>query len=199
MGTPVGQGALAHRTHIVPGNSIRAPGSPSNFAQASLHSGALRPTTAATMRTIHIKRQLNAPIERVFELLSDHAGYTRFPGVRAAQLTRMGREERNGVGAVREITLGGAWFEEEITAFARPHRLGYRILRSRPPIEHPGGLITLSANAQGCMAEWTSTFRITVPLIGGLLTRIAAKQMSRGFAAVLKQAEQIAQGEAEAA
>ena len=151
------------------------------------------------MRTIHIQRQLNAPIERVFALLADHAGYTRFSGVRVAKLTRMGREERNGVGAVREITLGGAWFEEEITEFQRPHRLGYCILRSRPPIEHPGGLITLSANEQGCLAEWTSTFRIAVPVIGGLLTRIAVKQMSRGFAAVLKQAEQIARAEVEAA
>lgn len=144
------------------------------------------------MQTIHIRRQLNAPIERVFDLLADHAGYTRFPGVRSAKLTREGKQTRNGTGAVREIDLGSAWFEEEITDFERPTRLGYRILRSRPPIEHRIGLITLSPTANGCEAVWTSTFRIAIPLIGPLLTWFAVKQMSRGFSAVLKAAEQAA-------
>lgn len=144
------------------------------------------------MRTIHIRRQLQAPIEGVFDLLADHAGYTRFPGVRSAKLTRVGAADPNGTGAVREIDLGSAWFEEEITDFERPHRLGYKILRSRPPIEHRIGLITLRPTPEGCEVEWVSTFRIRVPVIGPLLTWIAVKQMSRGFSSVLKASERLA-------
>lgn len=148
------------------------------------------------MRTIQIKRQIKAPIEPVFELLSDHAGYSRFAGVRSAKLTKPGNTDRNGIGAVREIDLGNAWFEEAITEYQYPYRLAYRIIRSRPPIDHKGGLITLTATEDGCLAEWTSTFRITLPVIGGLMTWIAVKQMSRGFAAVLKACERLAREQA---
>ncbi|MBD8525966.1 SRPBCC family protein [Pseudomarimonas arenosa] len=144
------------------------------------------------MRTIHVTRQLNSPIDHVFDLLADHAGYTRFPGVRAARVTRAGQSDRNGLGAVRVIDLGNAWFEEEIIEFEPPTRLGYLILRSKPPMEHQGGRITLTANEQGCLAEWTSTFRISVPVAGPLLTWFAVKSISRGFAAVLKTVERLA-------
>lgn len=145
----------------------------------------------AQFRTIFVQRNLFASARGVFDILADHAGYTRFPGVRSAIVTKPGRDDPNGLGAIREIFLGTAWFREEITAFEPPHRLEYRILESRPPIEHLIGRLTLRDREHGCSVEWLSTFRITTPLVGGLMTRIAQGQMSKGFVKALQTCERL--------
>lgn len=136
--------------------------------------------------------------ERAFDMMADHAGYVNFPGVRSARVTKPGTTEPNGFGAVREVKLDGAWVKEEITVFERPRRLGYRIIKSRPPIEHEGGLIELTPTADGVHVRWTSTFRVKVPLVGGLLTRIAARRMTRLFARGLAVGEERARAAAAA-
>lgn len=141
------------------------------------------------MRTIRVERSLKASAERVFEVLADHAGYAAFPGILSSKVTRPGTDEPNGVGAIRLIHMKGAWFEEEITVFERPRQLGYRIVKSRPPIEHRGGLVELTPTATGCDVRVTSTFRITTPVVGGLLTWIAARKITRLFGDALAQVD----------
>lgn len=143
----------------------------------------------AAMRTIQVRRTLRAPADRVFDVLADHAGYAKFDGVRSAALVRPGASEPNGVGALREIRIGSARFEEEITVFERPTRMEYRIVRSRPPIAHELGRIVLTPVDGGVDVEWTSIFRVALPLIGGLATAIAARRMTKGFAATLAAVE----------
>lgn len=124
------------------------------------------------MRTVVVKREIKAPIEQVFEALSDHGAYVRFSGIRKAVLLRPGRSEKNGVGAVRriEVESGLIWFEEEITAFERPGRMDYKIQRSQPALRHQGGSIRLHSTAGGTQVLWTSTFEMTPPLGQDLLT-----------------------------
>jgi hypothetical protein len=150
------------------------------------------------MRTIRVERTMKITAERAFDMMADHAGYTAFPGVRSAKVTRPGTTEPNGLGAIREVALSGAWVEEEITVFERPRRLGYKILRSKPPIEHEGGLIELTPTADGVHVVWTSTFRVKVPLIGWLLTAIAARQMTSLFTRGLAIGEERARAAAAA-
>lgn len=144
------------------------------------------------MRTIHVVRHCQVPCAALFAEIADHEGYVRLPGVRACRLTQVGEVDRNGIGAIREVDLGLAWFREAITAFDPPHRLEYRILASRPPIEHRLGRIELQSTAEGCQATWISTFRITTPWLGGLLTGLAQVQMSRAFARALAAFERLA-------
>ena len=138
------------------------------------------------MQTIVVKRTIKAPIEKVFDLISDHEGYRNFPGVRDAVLVKKGRPDKNGVGAIREIDAGTAWFREEITAYQRPSRMDYKIIKSRPPIEHQGASVQLEKTTEGTTVTWSSTLRIRIPLIGGLITRLMAPQLSKAFAGTLK-------------
>jgi len=138
------------------------------------------------METINIKRTIPAPIDQVFELLSNHAGYSDFPGVKEAKLLQEGRSEPNGLGAIRRIGLGAVWFEEDITAFERPTRMDYRIKRSRPPIDHEGGSIQLRETDAGTEVTWTSTFRVKIPLLGRFLTPGAARMGEKAFGGMLK-------------
>lgn len=133
------------------------------------------------MRTIRIERSLKVSAERAFEVFADHAGYASFPGIESAEVTSPGVTEPNGVGAIRRIGVTGAWFEEEITLFERPHKLGYRIIKSRPPIEHRGGLVELTPTATGCDVVLTTTFRIAIPVLGRVLTPLVARRMAKLF------------------
>lgn len=141
------------------------------------------------MQTIVVKRTIKAPIEKVFDLLSDHANYKDFPGVKDSELVKKGKPHKNGVGAVREIDAGTAWFREEITAYERPVRMDYLITKSRPPMEHKGGSVRLEATAEGTEVTWSSTLRIRIPLIGGLVTRLVAPQLAKAFAGTLKNVD----------
>jgi hypothetical protein len=58
------------------------------------------------MRTLTVIRSIPAPPERVFDLISDHAGYVRFRGIRRSELLREGRPPPNGVGAIRRVLIG---------------------------------------------------------------------------------------------
>jgi uncharacterized protein YndB with AHSA1/START domain len=141
------------------------------------------------MKTITVRRTIKAPIERVFDVIADHANYQDFPGIKASKLVREGKTEKNGVGAVREIDAGKAWFQEEITAYERPRRLDYLIVKSRPPLEHQGGSVRLESTPEGCAVTWTTTVGVKLPLIGGLLDRLLVPQLERGLAGTLKHIE----------
>lgn len=144
------------------------------------------------MSTIRVERQLEAPIEGVFEILTDHAAYDRFRGIRYAELLRPGDSERNGVGALRRIKLGPLDFEEEITAFERPTRMDYVIRKLNVPFEHDGGSIRLEPRDGGTHALWTSTFRIPVAVIGGPSEAAIKTALGNGFARLLKASARLA-------
>lgn len=122
-----------------------------------------------------------------FELLADHANYHRFPGITRSELLKDGEPSPNGVGAVRRVALGDIVLTEEITGYAPPERLAYRITASKPvKVVHDGGLIEMTAVPEGTRIRWRSTFKLKIPLIGWFVTRRAARQFDRGFREVLQ-------------
>lgn len=141
------------------------------------------------MHTIVVERTINAPIEKVFALLSDHANYSQFPGVTASSLLEEGQPDRNGLGALRRIETPKGWFEERITAFESPRRFDYLITRTSLPLEHQGGSVRCEQTAAGTHVIWTSIVRVKVPLIGGLLTRLAAPTLGKAFGSMLKDVD----------
>jgi len=141
------------------------------------------------MKTITVTRTLKAPIEKVFDAIADHANYKQFPGIKDSKLVKEGKPDKNGVGAVREIDAGKAWFQEEITAYERPRRLDYLIVKSRPPLEHKGGSVRLEPSGSGCTVTWSTTVGVKIPLLGGLIDRLMLPQLERGLAGTLKHIE----------
>lgn len=69
------------------------------------------------MFRIHVERVLGKDIDTVFEAISDHARYVRFPGVSKSLLIEEGRDEKNGTGALRIIGAGRLELTERITRF----------------------------------------------------------------------------------
>jgi hypothetical protein len=142
------------------------------------------------MRTVGVTRSIPAPVEPVFDLLADHAGYERFRGIRASELMREGDPPPNGVGALRKVLIGPLRFEEEITAYERPSRLEYLIVRINSPYVHDGGRILLQEMSGWTRVDWTSAFRVPGPLAGPQ-ERIWAYALARGFRRVLEDVERM--------
>lgn len=141
------------------------------------------------MQTVVVKRRIKAPAEEVFERLTDHAGYGRFPGIRWARRVRTGHPEPNGTGALRVVDGGVFRFHEEITGFDRPHRMNYRIVKAWPPAEHQGGRIELQPQGQSTEVVWTSTFSAPWPVIGGVSERVLARIVRLIFTGILRHVE----------
>ncbi len=143
-------------------------------------------------RSINLERRLDAPPAAVFEVLTDHARYDRFDGIRRAEVIEQGDPAPNGLGAVRRIWIGPLRFEEKMTAFEPPSGFDYLITRVNIPFRHEGGSIRLTADGDGTRAVWTSSFEIPIPVVGGLLDRIFATRLERGFGATLERSAELA-------
>jgi uncharacterized protein YndB with AHSA1/START domain len=141
------------------------------------------------MGAIRLERTLRAPIDGVFDLISDHADYKSFRGVTSSELTRPGDVEPNGAGAVRRIAIGPIAFEEEITAFERPVRMDYLIRRVNLPLVHDGGRMMLEPTVEGTRVLWVSTFGVPLRFVGEPLGGLMAASLRFGFASMLAQIE----------
>lgn len=141
------------------------------------------------MKTIEVKRTIRAPIEQVFDQLTDLANYEAFPGVHRTRFVKEGQTEKNGVGAIREVDAGVFWLQEEILSFERPHRMDYRIRKSRPGIRHESGRMQLKQTAGGTEVTWTSTFAVPLPLVAGLAEQVGGKLSELMFAAILRHVD----------
>ena len=141
------------------------------------------------MPTIHVERTISAPIDAVFEAISDHERYAEFPGIKFAEITREGGSERNGLGALRRIRTFGVTFVEEIVRFERPARMDYVIREVNVPMVHESGTMELEETDAGTKVVWISTYHVTTPVVGGLLGAITARVTTIGFGRLLAGVE----------
>lgn len=144
------------------------------------------------MFRIKVERLLNKPIEEVFQFLADHENYSKFPGVDKSELLEHGRDEKNGLGALRKVVLGSICLEERITAFERPVRLNYLIEKSKPlPFLHDLGDIQLTKEGSKTRVIWISEGHINIPILGNIFfDKLINKQGAAGFVKALKWIEE---------
>jgi uncharacterized protein YndB with AHSA1/START domain len=143
------------------------------------------------MQTARMAITFDVPIELVWEVLTDYAGYARFPGVAAARVLKPGHEQPAGVGAIREVEQAGSVFIEEIVEFEPPRMLAYKIVSSRPiPIAHEIGRVRLTPRGGRTELEWETTAALDVPLIGSLFAYPMRLIIQRSFGHILRWLKQ---------
>jgi uncharacterized protein YndB with AHSA1/START domain len=107
-----------------------------------------------------------APIETVWDKLSDHVGMSQWgPGI-TVTMDRLGTDDPNGVGAVRRIASPGPGPDivEEVVTFEAPHVLGYKALSGTP---FPGyaGEVRLTEAGAGTHISYTISSTASFPLV----------------------------------
>ena len=133
-------------------------------------------------------RQVAAPPEIVFDVLTDHRRYTEITSLRKAELEREGEPEPNGVGAIRVLTVAGPPMREEIIAYERPFRFSYTILSGLPVRDHVG-TVELEPKDGGTEITYAVKTTPTIPLAGPVFMAVLKKAIRDLIGGVSKESE----------
>jgi Polyketide cyclase / dehydrase and lipid transport len=102
------------------------------------------------MASFTLRASIAAPIDVVFDVLTDHRGYVDITALRSSTLEREGDPAPNGVGAIRALRLVGPPIREQVTAFDRPRLFAYKMLSGAPVQTHTA---TVELLTQGSRTE----------------------------------------------
>jgi uncharacterized protein YndB with AHSA1/START domain len=141
------------------------------------------------MASFTYERQVAAPPEIVFDVLTDHRRYTEITPLRRAELEREGEPAPNGLGAIRALSaLPGPPMREEVIAYEPPHRFSYTILSGLPVRDHIG-TVELSPSGAGTKIVYAIHTTPTLPA-GGFAVVAVLKQAIKGLlGGVAKESE----------
>jgi len=143
-----------------------------------------------TTVSVRVVVQVNAPVERVFDAVSDHETFLRTDDGTITKIVRPGDSERNGLGCLREVRAGvRGRYLEEITAWERPTSFEYQIRETSLPLRHFGSRIVFTAKGSATEVEWTSRFEIRIPILGRFLVRKAERGFTKVFTNLLLAAK----------
>lgn len=118
------------------------------------------------MASFRLERQIAAPPETVFDVLTDHRRYAELTALRRSELEREGEPPPNGVGAVRLLAAVGPPLREEVIAYERPRRFSYQLLSGLPSRDHVG-TAELTPAGDGTHLVYAVRMDPTVPVLGG--------------------------------
>lgn len=140
------------------------------------------------MASFKYVRQVAAPPEIVFDVLTDHRRYSEITSLRKAELEREGEETPNGVGAIRVLTVAGPPMREEVIAYERPNRFAYKILSGLPVRDHVG-TVELQPSGAGTEVVYAVKTTPTIPLAGAAFMLVLKKAIRDLLGGVAKESE----------
>lgn len=131
------------------------------------------------MASFTLVREINAPPETVFEILTDHRRYSELTPLRKSVLEREGEPAPNGIGAIRKLTAVGPALREEVIAYEPPSRFSYTLLSGLPVRDHVG-TVELTPDTGGTKMVYAVRTQPTIPVVGGVVVA-AVKQGVKGL------------------
>jgi uncharacterized protein YndB with AHSA1/START domain len=136
-----------------------------------------------------LTRTTTAPIETVFDSLTDHRGIADYVwAVRRSTLDREGVPAPNGVGAIRRIEAVGPPIVEEIIDYSRPTRYAYKMLSGAPVRDHVGTVELREAGA-GTEVSWHLRSTPKIPGSNWLLSAVLHRVIGELLKGAVKAAE----------
>lgn len=117
------------------------------------------------MASFTLFREVNAPPEVVFDVLTDHRRYADITRLRKSTLEREGNPAPNGVGAIRVLAAVGPPIREEVVVYEQPRRFSYKVLSGLPLRDHLG-TVSLEPSDGGTKVTYALKAIPTVPFAG---------------------------------
>jgi uncharacterized protein YndB with AHSA1/START domain len=140
-----------------------------------------------------LMREIAAPPEVVFDVLTDHRAYSQLTPLRKSELEQRGEPDPNGVGAIRKLTAVGPPMREEVIAFERPARFSYKVLSGLPVRDHVG-TVSLEPNGAGTKVTYALRATPTVPFAGAVVMLAIKRAITQLLNGVSAEAERRAVG-----
>lgn len=135
------------------------------------------------MASFTFVREVKAPPETVFDVLTDHRRYAEITPIRRSELEREGEPAPNGVGAIRVLSSVGPPLREETIVYEPSHRFSYKLLSGAPLRDHVG-TVGLEPQGEGTRVTYAVRTQPTVPVVGGVavaVARFGVKQLVDGI------------------
>jgi uncharacterized protein YndB with AHSA1/START domain len=140
------------------------------------------------MASFRYEREVAAPPETVFEVLTDHRRYAEITPLRKSALERQGEPAPNGVGAVRVLSVAGPPLREEVIAYEPPERFSYKLLSGLPVRDHVG-TVELTASGAGTKVVYAVRTTPTVPVAGGAVVAVLKLGVGQLLDGIAKESE----------
>lgn len=140
------------------------------------------------MASFTLLREVAAPPEVVFDVLTDHRRYSELTPLRRSALEREGDPAPNGVGAIRVLSAVGPPMREEVIAYERPRRFSYKVLSGLPVRDHVG-TASLEAAGDGTRVTYALRTTSTIPFAGGVVMLVLKRAISQLLDGVSAEAE----------
>lgn len=140
------------------------------------------------MASFTFTREIDAPAQTVFEVLTDHRRYTELTPLRKAELEREGEADVNGVGAIRRLTAVGPPMREEVIAYEAPSRFSYTVLSGLPVRDHVGTVELSGADGRTTMVYAVRT-QPTLPVVGFAVLAVIKQGIKGLIDGVAKESE----------
>lgn len=137
------------------------------------------------MASFTFVREVSAPPETVFDVLTDHRRYAEITPMRKSELEREGDPAPNGVGAIRVLRSVGPPLREEVLVYEPSSRFSYKLLSGAPVRDHVG-TVDLAPAGDGTRVTYAVRTIPTLPLGGAAVvavTKQAIKQLLSGISA----------------
>ncbi len=140
------------------------------------------------MASFTLVREVAAPPEVVFDVLTDHRGYSELTPLRKSELEREGDPAPNGVGAIRVLSAVGPPMREEVIAYERPGRFSYTVLSGLPVRDHVG-TVSLEPEGEGTKVTYALRMTPTVPFAGAVVVAVVKRAIAQLLGGISAEAE----------
>lgn len=140
------------------------------------------------MASFTIVRQIAAPPQTVFDVITDHRGYAKITPMRKVVLEQEGDPAPNGVGAIRVLYSVGPPLREEVVAYQAPTRFSYTVMAGAPIRNHLG-TVELHPDGDGTRMVYAVRMEPTRPLVGSAVVGAIKQGIKVLIRGVTKESE----------
>lgn len=141
------------------------------------------------MNTITVKKEFNAPIGQVFELLSKHSTYNvAFAPIQVVRVKDSTDPERpDGIGSIRRLGFGPVKpLQEKITLLEPNQRIEYQIIKNSLVKHHLGIIEFQSLPEDKTLVTYTIELQIRAPFVSQLILAQLKSAIKLGFSKLAK-------------
>ena len=140
------------------------------------------------MASFTLVREVDAPPDVVFDVLTDHRRYAEMSRLRKSELEREGDPAPNGVGAIRVLIAVGPPIREEVVVYERPSRFSYKVLSGLPVRDHVG-TVSIEPSGGGTHVTYALKAIPTVPFAGKVVMLALKRGVTELLNGVVSEAE----------
>lgn len=128
------------------------------------------------MASFTITRKIEMPADQVWAIASDWQK-SPGPGI-SVKVEEEGDPESQGIGAIREITIGNVCVREKLESIKTPHSFTYRILSGAPMNDYLG-YVEFIPKENSTIVQWKAELTPKIPLTGWICCKVAKGAINR--------------------